>query len=300
MLNAREPDPSHQQRKREAARLIRRLDEDPNDLDAKADLKAFLARGNREREVYERMLRALNLARQKLGRRSHAPLVIALCAMLVAGALFYDDVRIRVLADHITGSEPQEILLPTGDRAMLDASSALADKIDKDTRKLAVVDGAGYFVVTPDPRPFVVDAGPLVVKALSTEFEVSTLDDDVLVAVFEGSVEVRYADTTWRLDRGERLIWSDGTARSDSVGLPEVAAWREDKVILDGMTFGQVIAMIDRRLPEDIVVLGASLADIEVAGRLDLSRPRDALQTLAAISDLRVRQLPPLVTVIHQ
>lgn len=293
-----DPDTAAQQMKREAARLIRRLDENPDDERAIRDVETFVARGDKERDVFDRMARALNVTQNQLRKPGKKPLIIALCAILGASAFYYEDVRLRLMADHISQSAPQDISLPGDDRATLDAATALADSSDAVTREFTVLDGAAYFTVSADPRPFVIRSGALAVTALSTEFEVSRLEDDVLVAVFEGAVEVRTSDAVWTLEEGDRLMWSGGEARIDAVDLTEVAGWRDGEIAIDGMTFGQVAEMIDRRMPEKIVVPNAALSETRVSGRLDLSRPGDALQTLSTIADLSLWRMPYVVTIV--
>lgn len=293
-----DPDTAAQQMKREAARLIRRLDENPDDERAIRDVETFVARGDKERDVFDRMARALNVTQNQLRKPGKKPLIIALCAILGAGAFYYEDVRLRLMADYISQSAPQDIRLPGDDRATLDAATALADSSDAVTREFTVLDGAAYFTVSADPRLFVIRSGALAITALSTEFEVSRLEDDVLVAVFEGAVEVRTSDAVWTLEEGDRLIWSGGEARIDAVDLTEVAGWRDGEITIDGMTFGQVAEMIDRRMPEKIVVPNATLSETRVSGRLDLSRPGDALQTLSTIADLSLWRMPYVVTIV--
>lgn len=295
------PDPAERRRAREAATIVRRLQDDPDDAAAQQDLTRFLARGEAERSTYARMTRALAAARQGM-RRKRAPKAAALfgALLVVAAAAFgFEPLRLHALADSVTGRQPQPLLLASGDAASLDAGTALADASDGAERRVTLLAGAAYFDVGQDGRRFVVEAGGLSVDALGTGFEVAWLGDGVLVAVAEGRVAVQAGGQVWQLMPGDRLHWSgDAAPVIDAVAVTAIAAWRDDRLQADGMTLGQVASVIDRRVAGPILVYDSALAGTEVSGGLDLSRPLDALRTLAASADASVTSVSPLVTIV--
>lgn len=288
-------------RLKEAARLFRRIEDQPNDEIAHQDLQAFLARGQAERDAYARIKRGLSLARKGMERKSRTKSFALIGAVLLYSFAFYQPAKILVLADHATGLSDAVVDTLSGDTVTLDASSAFADQTDREIREINLLQGAAYFEVEPDPRRFVVSVGDVSVEALSTEFEVVRTDDQVVVAVFEGVVEVRNGRHMWRLSSGEKLnVLEGGHSVESQIAFDIVAPWRRDFLIVDGMTLGEAADIISRRVRGDIVVLGADLRNAKIAGGLDLSRPMDALRTLARANNARLRDASPVVTVIHQ
>lgn len=293
------PDPDDLRRTREAARIFRRLEEVPDDPDALAARDAFLNRGAAEQETYAQMSRALSAARTGMRRRSRKTATGLICALLAMLYIGYDPIRTRVLADHYTTDKVSTVQLDSGDMANLDASSALIDATDGAERRVTLMKGAAFFDVDQTGRRFIVQSQGLTVEAIGTAFEVADVGTAIQVTVSEGIVEVGAGSETWRLTAGDRLQWSDaGIARQDSVGLETIAAWRGGQFVMDGMSFAQAIAVIDRRLAGEIVITDSALASVRVSGGLDLTEPLQALRLLAASSDATVRAAPPLVTLV--
>lgn len=288
-------------RAEEAARILRALDENPDDPVALKQKAEFIARGEAERrtfkmitEVYARVpdkLKAKDASRRKLS----FALVGALLASLYFAA---EPLRIAFLADHRTGYEVATFALPTGDRVTLDAASALQDNLTGDTRAVDLLQGTGYFVVETKPQRFVVSAGDVQVEVLGTEFEVSILGEDVVITVAKGSVNVRYDEDDVILGLGDRFRISPSGSVVETVADAAIADWREGQLTIDGMQFGQVASVIDRRMAGKVIVLGSRLRSDLVAGVLDLSEPENALRTLAASNGASVRQASPFLTII--
>lgn len=292
-------DADRQDRVREATRIFLRLREDPENTALLAAREAFLARGPTEREVYEKLVRAWQAARERRPMRSGG-LLLLLCAVLAGLYVAADPLRIQFLADHVTDYRHEAVMLESGDAAVLDAGSALSDDTISGERRVALLRGAAFFEVDPSERRFVVEAGDVTAEVIGTSFEISRLRDAVLVTVAEGSLRVTTAGESWRLSAGERLRWNQGEGGTiEAIAPANVAAWRDGQLVTDGMSFGEVAEVLDRRLSGRILVLDGELSASTVSGGLDLTRPEAALQTLAEVRSARVISAPPFVTVIY-
>ncbi|MEL7139935.1 MAG: FecR domain-containing protein [Pseudomonadota bacterium] len=281
-----------------AVQLFLRLRDRPDDHAILAERDAFLARGPAERAAYEK---AQNAWRATSHPRRGGPLkLILLIAAAGAGAmLLAEPIRIATLADLSTDREPEGARLASGDAVTLDAGSALVDESGDGDRDVELLRGAAYFDVAPDGRPFLVSVDDVEIEVLGTAFEVAVIEDEVAVTVGEGEVEVRTDGASRQLEAGDRLTRTDDGALSvTEVDLDDVATWRRGQLIVDGMTVAQVAAVIDRRLPGQIVILDSALAEARVAGTFDLENPLNALRTLAAIHGATVYAAPPLMTVM--
>ena len=283
----------------EAASIVRRLDENPEDASALEDRDTFLARGKAERRTYENVERAFAVAPKGLRNRDRKYGIALLCLILASLYLASEPARIGLLADYRTGSTIEVAELASGDTATLDASSAIRDATDEDVRTVTLMKGAGFFEVNGDGRRFIVTTGDVTVEAIGTKFEVSRLDDVIIVTVADGVVEVETEGSLSRLEAGSLLRISPDHTETRTVRQESVASWRHQQLIMNGMTLAEVVAVLDRRLPGKIVVIGHTLRDAEMAGGLDLTSPSNALRTLAASSNAQVIQAFPFLTVVR-
>lgn len=278
---------------REAARIFLKLQDNPEDVQAKRKQDAFVARGAAEREAYERVTAAWTAARKKTGPKGRT-MIAALLAMGVATFAAYDPLRIRLTADVRTGSETVTYALASGDESVLDAKTALVDETDGAARVVRLLNGGAFFDVGKMERPFRVIAGDLTVEVKGTAFEVTRLDESIQVAVAEGLVDVQVAGQSRLLEPGDTIhVSAAGLGAVFETEVSMVAAWRENRLRTDGMTMADVVEVIDRRLPGKIVILSNALGGQQVTGRLDLSDPMQALRTVAAARNATVTTYIP-------
>lgn len=292
------PKPDQEHHVREAARIFLRLREDPDNTSLLAERDAYLAEGEAQRAAYDKLNRAWTAARSK-PRPRRGSLVVWLLVCLTTLYFAANPVRVFLLADHQTGRHQQQVALASGDIADLDAGSAITDATDGPSRQVTLLEGAAFFDVRPGSSDFRVMAGPVNVQVLGTGFEVARLRDGVIVAVAEGEVLVTSNGERWTLGPGQRLKWAGASnAVLDTVNAADVAVWRRNQLVTDGMTFAEVAAIIDRRLPGTILITDSALAESSVAGGLDLTRPEQALRLLATVRGADVTSIPPLLTVV--
>lgn len=286
----------------EAANIVRRLDENPEDTQAKADERDFLARGHEEQRIYALAKRAFSATSKGIERRErNRTLSFALLgAMLASTYLAWEPMSVRLQADHRSDRTVESAVLKSGDVAVLDAASALVDKTDETARMITVLQGAAYFDVDTDGRRFMVSIDDLTVEALGTQFEVVDAGASVRVSVAEGVVELRTRSSATLLAAGEQaLITGDGIEKR-SLALEDVARWRKEELILTGLSLRDAAAIIERRLPGRVIVIGKALGDTQVGGSLDLSQPQNALATLAATGNAEALQASKFLTVIYR
>jgi transmembrane sensor len=126
---------------------------------------------------------------------------VAMGVLLVGGAIAMHtwlDSRIETQA-----SEWRSLTLNDGSFVSVGPRTELRDRFGQEQRLLSLSHGEALFQVAKDPaRPFIVDAGPAVVRATGTRFAVSRREGGVTVTVEEGTVVV-----------------SDGAGRSGAISL---------------------------------------------------------------------------------
>ncbi|MEM1079373.1 MAG: FecR domain-containing protein [Pseudomonadota bacterium] len=301
MSNQQDRDPAKSKRAAEAANIVRRLDEVPDDPQALADKAAFLARGAAERRTYAIAERAMAAAATGMKARDRGKRFAygLLAVLLGALALSWEPVSIALVADHRTAEQTLTTGLLSGDRGMLDAGSAILDETDEEIRSVTLLRGAGFFDVDTDGRRFEVLADDVTVEVLGTAFEVARLPAGVRVTVAEGRVRVRNATEDVMLETGDQLVVSEAGTVQRRLPPDDVARWRRGELELTGLSVAEAATILDRRLPGRIVVLGDGLRSVQLGGALDMRSPRNALETLAATGNAQVVRVSPLLTVLY-
>ncbi|MEM8553499.1 MAG: FecR domain-containing protein [Pseudomonadota bacterium] len=279
----------------EAADLFLRLRNDPANDALLDEYDAFINRGRLEQKAFVAVERAWQGSAH---RRSNGRAVVGfgLAAITALGVGFWLANPLAPTPDYASDTSPTEVTLATGDFAQLDAGSGLINSSNAEARRFDLVKGAVVFEVAAEPRPFVVTMGPLNVTVTGTVFETSQLKDTFAVSVLEGSVTVQDDNgRSWNLTEGMRLLWSttDG-GTVDRVLATNIARWRTDRLVTNGLTLSQVADILDRRTAGRILIPNGDLRDAQLSGIIDLSKPEIALQTLAVAENARVQSLGPL------
>lgn len=298
------PDETGSQKSRraeEAANIVRRLDENPEDPQVLADKQAFLARGDAERRTYAIAERALAAATKGIRAtdRGRKFAFAIFGAMLASLYLAWEPMSVAFLADHRSTLRTATAELKSGDVMILDASSAMRDNTDEQVRSVTLMRGAGFFDVDTDGRRFVVKAHDVTVEAIGTAFEVMRLDSAVRVSVAEGVVEVRQDGRAIELMAGEQLLMTRDRVDGRQIEVDDVARWRSEELTLTGLTLGQAAAVIERRVPGRVVIMDEALRNVEMGGVLNLSVPQNALATLAAAGNADVLRASRFLTFIR-
>ncbi|MEM9011185.1 MAG: FecR domain-containing protein [Pseudomonadota bacterium] len=290
-------DPGAARLRAEAADILLQLRDRPDDVACRGARDAFLRRGPAERAAYLQVMRAWDATAPK--RRSRLrPALAAAAFLLLAGALA-PELWLRMRADHRASGAPLALTLESGDRLHLDAGTALADGTGPDARRIDLLRGAAFFAVEEEARPFEVTAGETTVHVLGTAFEVSRNGPEVAVTVLEGEVRVSRADRSWTLAPLDRLsLGPSGRIALDRLAERAIAAWRQDRLVADDTALAELAAVIDRRLPGRVLLVGSAVEEARVTGSFDLSDPLSALRAAAAAGQARVIAAPPALTLV--
>ncbi|WP_454718914.1 FecR family protein [Caulobacter segnis] len=287
----------------DAARWVVRVDRDPG---VRAELEAWLAGDRRRMGAYARaeagwqhLDRASVLAveapeaRPLLRRRG----VIGSLGALAAG-LATAVVAPRLLAKRYGTALGEIRRVPMGDGsvAAINTSSELEVSLQPRLRAVKLERGEAWFAVAKDPgRPFVVESGPVRVRAVGTAFSVRKREGGSDVLVTEGVVEVWTEDGKTpprRVAAGER-VFADNSAgvlsppKADA-DLTRQLAWREGQVVLDGQTLAEAAAEFNRYNDRKIEVADARLADARFVGWFRTNDPEGFAEAAATTFEGKV------------
>jgi transmembrane sensor len=183
-------------------------------------------------------------------------------------------------------AEVREMTLPDGTRIVLGAQSQIDFAVSGQTRRATVIAGDAFFAVAHDAsRPFIVSAGDYTVRVVGTQFEIRRRPDAVRVAVSEGRVAVKRADT----DDATSILSSGGawTARATGVetrpiDAADVGAWRSGRLVYDNAALRDIVADANRYTHTRIVVADPQLEDLRLTTSFRTSQVDGMVETLRA------------------
>jgi transmembrane sensor len=283
----------------DAARWVVRVDRDGDDPGVRAELEAWLAGDRRRVGAYARaeagwqhLDRAQLLANETpttvplLRRRSLVGGLGALAAGLVGGV-----VAPRLLSRRYGTAlgEIRRVPMADGSVAAINTSSELEVAMRGRLRAVKLDRGEAWFEVAKDPsRPFVVESGPVRVRAVGTAFSVRKREGGSDVLVTEGVVEVWTRDGKTpprRVSAGQRVFADNSlgvlTPPKAEVDLNRQLAWRDGQIVLDGQTLAEAAAEFNRYNDRKIEVADPRLADERFVGWFRTNDPEGFAEAAA-------------------
>ncbi|HET9447589.1 MAG TPA: FecR domain-containing protein [Steroidobacteraceae bacterium] len=209
---------------------------------------------------------------------------LAIGVVLIGGGIAthaWLDSRIETQA-----SEWRSLMLNDGSFVSVGPRTELRDRFRDQRRLLSLSRGEALFQVAKDPaRPFIVDAGPAVVRATGTRFAVSRRESGVTVTVEEGAVVV--SDGAGRsgvisLTAAKQLTvsgaWPPAVREVDAA---RELAWSNRRLVFEDETVAAAAGEFNRRNRVQIVVDPAFAAE-QVRGVFQADDPASFAEVVAA------------------
>lgn len=285
-----------------AARWVVRADR--GDLDA-AELEAWLAGDTRRQGALVRAQaawglldrgRALEVEEEPRRRVDRRGLLAGLGVAAAACVAVVVAPRLLAARYGTAVGEIRRVPLADGSLAAINTDTALEVAMKPRRREVRLDRGEAWFQVAKDAeRPFVVESGPVRVRAVGTAFSVRRRDGGCEVLVTEGVVEVwseGAGEAPRRVTAGERVFASDsaGAARPvpASLEITRELAWREGQIVLDGEAFGAAAEEFNRYNARKIVIADPALADQKLVGWFRTNEPESFARAAAASFGARV------------
>jgi transmembrane sensor len=175
----------------------------------------------------------------------------------------------------------QRIILDDQSAVELNTNSEVRVAFTPGLRRVELVRGEASFEVMHDTsRPFIVSAGSTAVRAVGTKFDVNRLEGSVEVIVDEGKVAIgspslletkldALPTAIPRLSAGQGAIARGGGVELENLRQGDLArklAWRNQMLVFDGESLGEVIAQFNRYNKRQLVITDPTLADLRIGG----------------------------------
>jgi transmembrane sensor len=281
--------------------------------------ETLLARARAEIDVVQPLFPMADLAdaqRDPPPKRYRAGMWAALGGVAVAAviAVLFGAWWLHGGADYSTAhAEQRSWRMPDGSTVHLNSESEIKIRFDDERREVELIRGQALFQVAKDPRrPFWVQTGDAVAKALGTEFDVYRQAQGTVISVVEGRVAVWRADAYGRaihvieppagtahpepiaqLDAGQQARISHGAAvvsrRAGDVR--KIVAWLQRQVVFDHDPLGSAIEEFNRYDQLRIRIDDPALRAAEISGIFSAYDVESFLRFLERQPEMRVRRI---------
>lgn len=234
------------------------------------------------------------------GRRWHpmaAAAVVAALALPVAGYLGWSQGLIPTAYESYEAQNGTRLVtMSDGSRVELNLGTRLTYLNYKDRRSVTLDKGEAFFEVSHDStHPFIVDAGKGSVRVTGTRFNVWLYDDQVRVTLLDGSVHVRsdraQSSSDTRLEPGMQASFQPGDSQPHvhTTGPHDTSlAWRTGKLIFNDLPLSQALPLINRYLPEPILLADKATGDLRLGGSFNTRDMPRLLGNLPQVLPVRV------------
>jgi len=195
--------------------------------------------------------------------------------------------------------EIRRLALEDGSRLTLDTASVVELHYSAERRGVLLKSGEAFFEVAKNSeRPFIVESGDTVVRAVGTAFMVRNLPNQpVEVLVQEGKVEI-----TRRSHPEAPPVFASANVRAVSPGQsvePTVTrvetgevkrrlAWRDGIISFQGDSLQQAAETFARYSPQHIVITDPDLANRTVTGLFASNNPKGFSEAVAGLFGAKV------------
>jgi transmembrane sensor len=230
----------------------------------------------------------------------------AAAALLAAAVLLASVWWLQGRANYATAhAEQRSWRLDDGSTVHLNSGTEIKVRFEAARRQVDLIKGQAVFRVAKDSsRPFWVNAGDVVVKAVGTEFDVYRQKQGAVISVMEGRVAVWNAPVentspAAQLDAGEQARVTSAAAvvsqKPDDVR--KTVAWLQRQVVFDHDELADAVAEFNRYNELQIHIADSALRAEEVSGIFSAYDTESFLRFLERQPGMRVTRERNEVTV---
>jgi transmembrane sensor len=218
--------------------------------------------------------------------------------------LAYGAHREAVYVTHI--GEERTIALPDHSVMTLNTATRVRVIYGRSYRTIVLEQGEATFNVMHDPsRPFEVAASGGTARALATQFNVLTEDNQITVAVLDGRVAVTAArgrnnatgsGATLVVNGGEQVTYAGGKLdRPEPANLARIQGWHAGRIVLNDMELGRAIVEFNRYSALPLQLGNSALASRRVTGVFRSGETDAFLEALKEAFDVHIERTPTAI-----
>lgn len=204
-------------------------------------------------------------------------------------------------ADYRTAKgERRKVVLGPDVSLELNTQTSVAVRSTQDAVRLELVSGQASIVASlPPTRPLVILAASGQITATQASFDARCIGGEVAVTCLEGSVEIRRKDSSVRVQRGERVSYTEmEMTRSTPADPAQVTAWRSGLLIFHNAPLAEVVEEVNRYRPGKIIIANSDLKRRVVDGIFKVERLDMLISQIQHLFGARATSLPGGVVVL--
>jgi transmembrane sensor len=224
----------------------------------------------------------------------------AACCLALVGVIANLALSSNTIETH--ASEWRTVQLADGSVLSAGPNTLVQVDYSQETRRISLQRGEAMFKVMKDEsRPFIVNAGSAVARAVGTRFGVERREDRVRVTVAEGKVAVVRSGQAAALEHTVDLSIATALVADEGVEIPVntptvplqvekvnsalALAWARGQLILQRETVGEAVAEFNRRNRVQIRIDDPEIADGHLCCVFDAGDPEAFAKLIAGMSD---------------
>lgn len=182
------------------------------------------------------------------------------------------------------------VALADGSTVRMNGDTRITVRIAPWSRHVILERGEAFFDVAHERlRGFSVDAGGASVSVLGTAFDIDRIDSETrIIQVYRGLVSVDAGTgRQWQLPAGSGLELSGEHVRSLKGVAGAHPGWTDGWLEANDMPMLQLVERLNRTAGRPVRLADPALGDLLVTGRFQTNDPKNMLEAITAIHDLR-------------
>jgi len=239
---------------------------------------------------------------------------VAACCLALVGVIASIALSSNTIETH--ASEWRTVQLADGSIVSAGPNTLVQVDYSPETRRISLQRGEAMFRVMKDEsRPFIVNAGSAVARAVGTRFGVERREDRVRVTVAEGKVAVVRSEQAAALEHTVDLRIATALVADEGVDIPVntptvplhvekvnsalALAWASGQLILQRETVGEAVEEFNRRNRVQILIDDPEIAKGHLCCVFDAGDPEAFAKLIASMSDdiVLVREGPNILRI---
>lgn len=220
-----------------------------------------------------------------------------LIIMIGSAALYQNLINGNALQTYSTqNAQRLRVLLPDGSQVELNAASEIKfPKSFADSIRLVMFSGQGYFEVTPDRRPFIVQTENAQVRVLGTKFDLKSRRRKTQLVVKEGIVALRSAvaaaESNVMVRANEMSLCFDNLPpqKPERVNAEYWLGWLRNKFVFEKMPLQEAVEELQRFYDFEIRLADPELGKLTITGEFEQEPLEDILPVICRALNLKYR-----------
>ncbi|MCW0484471.1 FecR family protein [Gaoshiqia sediminis] len=234
-----------------------------------------------------------------------AAAVLILPILLLGAYLFFQNGNIRLSEQEFVAAygTRSELVLPDGSKVWLNSGSKLkyGQDFNLDNRRVFLTGEAFFEISANKSKPFDVVTGQFTVRAVGTEFNVFSYEENEFeTSLEEGQTEVFLSgtndpdDSKLKMRPGQRVVFDKHEERLvlSEVDVSQFSSWRDGKLSFKNTPVSEVITKMERWFNVDIELKDTELLNYRYTAVFENETVLQALEMLSFSSPIKYKIVP--------